>query len=169
MKKFILFLMLSLLILGCKEKNNIPPVQNFELKKYEGTWYEIARLPNKFEKDLINVTANYTFKKNFVEVLNQGTDKNTQKVKQAKGKAKFKGNTDEGNLKVSFFGPFYGTYKIIDLDYQNYQYAIVTSNGYDFLWILARESKLEEELLTNLLEKINNWGYDTQKLIYPQQ
>jgi apolipoprotein D and lipocalin family protein len=104
------------------------PVKNFDLSRYLGTWYEIARLPASFEKNLIHVTANYSLKNNGkVKVLNEGDDANTQKHKKAVGKAKIAQTPDVGYLRVSFFGPFYADYIILALD-NDYRYAMVASS-----------------------------------------
>jgi apolipoprotein D and lipocalin family protein len=149
-------------------QNKMEPVTNFKLDQYLGKWYEIARLPAKFEKNLIKVTANYSLKQNGkVKIENQGIDIITKKNKIAIGKAKFARSTDVGYLKVSFFGPFYGDYKIIELD-KDYQYAIVMSSN-KYLWILSRTPKLDQEILNKLLEKAKEAEIDTNKLYFAPQ
>ena len=145
----------------------IKPVSPFELSRYLGTWYEIARLPAWFERDLTNVTATYSLKKNgMVKVENAG--KKNGKPKIAIGKAKFAKETTVGYLKVAFFLSFYADYKIIDLDTVNYQYAMVGSS-YDYLWILCREPKLDKAILTALIEKAQKLGFNTGNLYYTPQ
>jgi apolipoprotein D and lipocalin family protein len=148
------------------------PVNGFELSKYLGTWYEIARMPVSFERDLVAVTATYGLQKHgTVSVLNQGHKKTVQgKLKKAHGKAKFAGNTDKGHLKVSFFWPFYADYIIVALDQKDYQYAMVVSEGFKYLWILSRTPHLDASILNGLLDKAKALGFDTQKLyMVPQE
>lgn len=148
------------------------PVNGFELSKYLGTWYEIVRMPVSFERDLVAVTATYGLQKNgTVSVLNQGHKNIVQgKLKKAHGKAKFAGNTDVGHLKVSFFWPFYADYIIVALDQQDYQYAMVVSEGFKYLWILSRTPRLDASILNGLLDKAKSLGFDMQKLyLVPQE
>ena len=168
--KLILFTLLSgLLLTGCRSSQStemIPAVRGFQLERYLGTWYEIARLPHTFERGMTEVSAVYTLEKNGnVQVVNSGVKNGAHRSIQ--GTAHFKGETSVGELRVSFFRPFYGDYRIIALS-PDYSYAIVTSSTRDYLWILAREKKLPEEKLKQLLEQIRAWGFDTTKLEYPQ-
>ena len=145
----------------------IKPVSRFELSKYLGKWYEIARLPAWFERDMTHVTANYTLKDNgMVRVENAGNKKGKHKV--AIGKAKFANEKTVGYLKVAFFLNFYSDYKIIDLDTVNYRYAMVASS-YDYLWILCREPKLDKEILSGFVDKAKNLGFDTKNLYFTPQ
>jgi apolipoprotein D and lipocalin family protein len=146
------------------------PVDSFELSKYLGTWYEIARMPAPFEKDLVAVTATYSLKPNgMVNVLNQGHKKTIDGEKSvANGKAKFAGDPSRGHLKVSFFWIFYGDYIIVDLDKDNYQYALVLSPP-KYAWILCRKPMLDKIVLERLIEKAKGLGHDTSKLIMVPQ
>lgn len=147
--------------------NDIKPVSPFELSKYLGKWYEIARLPAWFERDMTHVTATYTLKKNGkVRVENAGNRKGKRKV--AIGKAKFAKETNAGYLKVAFFWNFYADYKIIELDTVNYRYAMVGSS-LDYLWILCREPKLDKGILDSLVDKAQKLGFDTRNLYYTPQ
>jgi apolipoprotein D and lipocalin family protein len=147
--------------------NEIKPVSPFELSRYLGRWYEIARLPAWFERDMTHVTATYSLKKNgMVRVQNAG-NKNG-KSKTAIGKAKFANEKTVGYLKVAFFWNFYADYKIIDLDTVNYRYAMVGSS-LNYLWILCREPKLDKGILTALVENAQKLGFDTGKLYFTPQ
>jgi apolipoprotein D and lipocalin family protein len=147
-----------------------PPVKGFALEKYLGTWFEIARMPVSFEKDLVKVTATYELLKNGkVSVLNQGTKKATGKKQSARGKAKFAGSPDVGHLKVSFFGPFYADYIVVALDTASYQYAMVASKGFKYLWILSRTPKLDKGIIDNLIARARELGFDDKKLIWVEQ
>ncbi len=141
-------------------------VKNLDLERYAGTWYEIARFPHRFEKDLVGVTATYTLTAGkYIEVLNQGY-KNTLdgQFKQAKGKAKLADKNNTGHLKVSFFLWFYADYYVLELDETNYQYALVGSSSMNYLWILCRTAQMDETIYNKLLDKAKNRGYDISKL-----
>jgi apolipoprotein D and lipocalin family protein len=141
-------------------------VSPFELDKYLGVWHEIARLDMRFEKDLNNVTATYTLNENgTVKVNNQGYNYVSKEWKQAIGKAKFAGNTNEASLKVSFFGPFYAPYNVIALD-ENYQYAMVVGNNLKYLWILSREKTIPENIKSDYVAQAKKLGFATDELIW---
>ena len=145
---------------------NITPVQNFDINRYLGKWYEIARLDHSFEKGLEKVTAEYSFlDDDGVKVINRGFSADDNEWKQADGKAYFVNSKTEGYLKVSFFGPFYGSYVIFELD-ENYQYAFVTGADKSYLWFLSRAPKVDDDLKKHFLETVNKLGYDTAELIF---
>lgn len=147
---------------------NAKPVEDFELSRYLGTWYEIARLDFRFEKDLNNTSAHYDLdKKGRVTVLNSGYNYKKKEWTKAEGIAKFRKDTSIAALKVSFFGPFYSGYNVIALD-KNYQYALVVGKNLDYLWILAREKTIPEEVKTNYLRIAQKIGYNTSDLIWVQ-
>jgi lipocalin len=139
-------------------------VKEFNVQKYLGTWYEIARYQHSFEKDLVGVTATYTLKENGkIEVLNQGFLKTLEgKLKVAKGKAKL---TDQsGKLKVSFFLFFYADYNILELDQEDYQWAMIGSSTPDYFWILSRKPSIPDELYLKILQKAESRGYDLARI-----
>jgi len=145
-------------------------VTGFSLERYLGTWYEIARLDHRFERGLTQVTANYSMRDDGgVRVLNRGYKRAKSKWSEAEGKAYFVETPDIGRLKVSFFGPFYGAYNIIDLESENYSYALVVGNNTKYMWILARKPSLEPVVLESLLNKARKLGFATDELIYPQK
>lgn len=142
-------------------------VTGFELDRYLGTWYEIARLDHSFERGMTNVTANYSMRDDGgVSVVNRGYVVEKGEWEDAVGKAYFVGDADVGRLKVSFFGPFYGGYNIIELDKDNYQYALVAGPDRSYLWILARLPNLEQSILSNLVNKARDLNFPTDELIY---
>ncbi len=165
--KLILTLFSTLFLSACMGMpEKVQPVDNFELQRFLGTWYEIARLDHSFERGLSQVTAQYTLKDNgMVEVKNQGFDTDKKKWKDAIGKAKLAGDTDEGYLKVSFFGPFYSSYVIFELG-SNYDYAFVSGFNTDYLWLLARKPEISEELKQRFIAEAQKRGFDTQQLIF---
>ena len=172
MNKLIGFLISMLALLsGCTgHPDGVQPVVNFDLNRYLGVWYEIARLDHRFERGLSHVSATYTLQEDGgVAVLNRGFDKSTGKWQEAKGKAYFIGQPTVASLKVSFFGPFYGGYHVIDIDKDHYSYALVCGPSRSYLWILARARTLDQPTLDHLIATANKAGFDTAGLIYVEQ
>ena len=170
MKTQLLILLAVIGLTSCKPSQNLSTVGEVDIQKYAGQWYEIARLPNGFEKDLECVTATYTMKKNGkIEVLNQGHSiKDNTKAKKAKGTAWMPDGAYPGRLKVSFFWPFAGDYYIISLD-ENYAYALVGDPSRKYLWVLSRSSNLDESIYSELLGIAGTHGFDTHTMIKVKQ
>lgn len=145
---------------------SVEPVDDFELDKYLGTWYEIARLDNRFERGLRNITANYAVRDDGgVAVTNRGYSEKKGEWVDAVGKAYFVGKADTAHLKVSFFGPFYATYAVFELDSADYQYAFVSGNSHKYLWFLSRTPTVSDDMMEQFYQKAQNSGFDTSKLI----
>jgi apolipoprotein D and lipocalin family protein len=163
-----LSILLILFLTGCaKIPENVKPVENFELEKYLGKWYEIARLDHSFERGLSRVTADYSLRDDGgVRVLNRGYSAKQDRWKEAEGKAYFVKGSDQGYLKVSFFGPFYGAYVVFELDHKNYQYSLVCGPDKSYLWILARTPEIDSGLRESLVARATALGFDTGKLIF---
>jgi apolipoprotein D and lipocalin family protein len=163
----IIAIMVAALIGGCTSiPEDLTPVTGFDVDRYLGKWYEIARLDHSFERHLKNVSATYTRGENGeIRVLNKGFNFKTDQWKQIEGRALFLEDDTVGSLKVSFFGPFYGGYHIIDLDRQNYSYAMVTGPSRSYLWILSRTTTLDGAIYSDLIAKARKWGFNTEKLI----
>ena len=157
-----------LLLMGCAGiPNNVQPVSHFKLDQYLGRWHEIARLDHSFERGLSRVTANYTMRDDGgVRVVNRGYSASDNSWKEAEGKAYFVRSPDLGYLKVSFFGPFYGSYVIFDLDHEHYLHALVCGPDKSYLWILAREPVIGNDLKDRLVKKAASFGFDTDQLIF---
>lgn len=171
MKKIILFTLslLSLFLFACGGRSTTPlqAVQNFDAPKYMGKWYEIARFNHSFEEGMNHVYTQYALsKQGEITVKNVGFKKDIMYEANATGR--FKGASDMGEFEVCFFYPFYGTYKIILLD-PNYQYAIVTSSTYDYLWFLSRTPTLEKSILEKLLKVAKSYEFQTENLIFVEQ
>ena len=142
---------------------------NLELNKYLGTWYEIARLPNSFEKNLDRVTANYSLKENGdIRVLNRGYKIGSSEFKEAEGTAWIPDIKEPAKLKVRFFWPFTGKYWVIELD-KDYKYAMVGDPSRDYLWILSRERALSDSVYNNLLKSAEQKGFNTKIIIKVNQ
>jgi len=167
LKKFAL--LLTLLLPGCVGiPEGIKPVENFSLDRYLGRWYEIARLDHSFERGLSKVTAEYSLREDGgVRVLNRGYSETKQIWKEATGRAYFVNGAEQGYLKVSFFGPFYGAYIIFDLDQEDYQHALVCGPDKSYLWILSRTPTLDAEIVAGLVAKAAAAGFNTEELIFP--
>jgi apolipoprotein D and lipocalin family protein len=163
----VLFITGVLLLQACSQlPENIEPVTDFDVNRYLGTWYEIARLDHSFERGLQQVTAEYSLRDDGgIKVVNRGFDTQKQEWDEATGKAYFAGDKDVGQLKVSFFGPFYGGYNIIALD-EAYQYAMVCGPDRSYLWILARTPDLDQSIVEDLVKAAGGLGFATQELIY---
>ena len=166
-------LLLALLtaLSGCTGiPENVSPVSGFDVNRYLGRWYEIARLDHSFERGLQLVTAEYSLRDDGgLRVVNQGYDPAKQRWEKAEGKAYFIGDRHTGRLKVSFFGPFYGGYNIIELDHEAYQYALVSGPDTSYLWVLARQPELDISVVERLLSKATGLGFDTSGIIFVEQ
>lgn len=147
----------------------ITPVGGFDLQRYSGKWYEISRLDNRFERGLTDVSASYAAQADgSVKVINRGYDADAGRWKQAQGRALFNGDEHTGSLKVSFFGPFYGGYHVVALD-PDYRWSMVAGNDRSYLWILARDKRLPDDMMARLLAQARQLGFDTDKLITVNQ
>lgn len=146
-------------------------VKELDIQKYLGTWYEIARYDHGFERGLVGVTANYSFREDGkIKVLNSGYKNYLNgKFSEAVGKAKIPDPINEpAKLKVSFFLFFYGDYYVMELD-KDYQWALIGSSSDNYLWILSRKPQIDEDLYNELLDKLHRRGYDISKLIKVEQ
>lgn len=166
----ITFVIFTLFIFAFTSCSSIPKgataVKPFDKDKYLGTWYEIARLDYKWEKNLDNVTARYSLKPNGdIRVDNRGHNYKKDKDERSRGKAKPVGDPNEGRLKVSFFGPFYSGYNVIALD-KDYKYALVAGRNTKYLWILSRTKTIPESVKKEYLKKAEGLGFDTEELVW---
>ena len=167
-----LLLLFAVLLGGCAvaPPSGVTPITGFELNRYLGKWYEIARLDHSFERGLSNVSATYSPRDDGgVKVLNRGYDDRAGVWKEAEGRAYFTGEPTVGSLKVSFFGPFYGGYHIVALDRADYSYAMISGPSRDYLWILARTRQLPPAVLNDLLRQAKALGFATDQLIMVKQ
>lgn len=166
--KRVAILLFLLGLAGCTSvPEGVTPVTGFESERYLGTWYEIARFDHSFEDGLSRVTATYSKREDGgIRVLNKGYDAATGEWDEAEGKAYFVSDETTGHLKVSFFGPFYASYVIVELDKDNYQYSLVTGPDRSYLWILSRQPTLSQDVLDELLSKAKSLGYATDEFIW---
>lgn len=163
--------MILLISFSCKAQQTLlPTVSHVDLNRYLGCWYEIAKLPNSFEKGLDCITATYSLNNNgTIKVVNRGRKVN-QKTKwsQVKGKAWIPNNAFPGQLKVQFFWPFAGNYYILALD-ENYQYALIGDPSRNYLWILSKSKILDKEICAQLLVKAKELGFAVDKVEFVHQ
>jgi apolipoprotein D and lipocalin family protein len=165
------YLSFSLLILvalsGCTGMpEGVEPVSDFDKSRYLGTWHEIARLDHSFERGLVDVTAEYSLRDDgAVRVINSGTDSETGEYKVAEGHAKFVGDEGTAHLKVSFFGPFYGSYIVFELD-PNYRYAFVAGYNTDYLWLLARDTDISDDTRQLFTDRAQTLGFAVDDLVW---
>lgn len=157
----------ALLVAACVGvPDGVSVVRDFDAGRYLGTWYEIARLDHRFERGLSNVTATYAKRPDDgIAVLNRGYDDAANAWVDAEGKAYFVESPDVGRLKVSFFGPFYGAYNVIELDGDGYTYSMVAGPNRSYLWILSRTPDLDPAIYDRLVGIAADLGFPTDELI----
>ena len=164
-------LLSGMLLAGCLGMpEGITPVSNFELNRYLGTWYEIYRLDHSFERGLEQVTATYSMRDDGgVRVLNRGFSSATNTWEEAEGRAYFVEDASTGYLKVSFFGPFFGSYVIFSLDQDDYGYAFVSGPDTSYLWLLSRTPEVSDAVLTRFKNEAAGFGFPVDELILVNQ
>ncbi len=154
---------------GVRIPRGAQAVSDFDLEKYLGKWYEIARLDHRFEKHMEQNTAEYALKENgTIKVYNKGYDILKQEWRSVTGEARPAGEPAAGRLKVSFFKPFWSAYNIIDID-DNYRYTLVAGKNLKYLWILSRDTTIPDNFKDRFLKKAKQLGYDTDALIWVRQ
>ena len=159
----------ALLLAGCA--STLPPprvtaVTPFDVQRYAGRWYELARLDHAFERGMTDVSATYTAQADgSVRVVNRGYAPATGQWREAVGKALFTGAPTTGSLKVSFFGPFYGGYHVAALD-PDYRWSLVVGPDTGYAWILARDKQLSAAQRDAIVMRAQALGVDTSALIW---
>jgi apolipoprotein D and lipocalin family protein len=145
---------------------DIEPVTGFDSDRYLGTWYEIARLDHSFERGLTNVYAEYSLNEDgSVKVINRGYNAEEEQWEEADGRAVFVEDENTGHLKVSFFGPFYASYVVFELDKEEYSYSYVTGYNRDYLWFLSRTPEVSDEAMEAFRDRARAEGFDLNELI----
>lgn len=158
---------------GCstsRSTEDLPAVSGFRVEQYMGTWYEAARLPTWFERGLKDVQADYRIDPDGrILVTNSGTseENGTRKIIHGVAKAADPSNPGTGELKVSFFGPFYAPYRIIRLN-EDYSLAIVTSKTRNYLWVLTRGKRISTQQREECREWLTARDFDVAGLIWNQ-
>jgi apolipoprotein D and lipocalin family protein len=145
---------------------SVSAVESFDSRRYAGKWFEIARLENRFERNLNNTSGTYSLNEDgTIKVVNRGYNYKSGEWKEITGKARFVSSSDEAKLQVSFFGPFYSGYNVIALD-PNYEYALVAGKNRQFLWLLSREKTMPEQVRNEYLRKAESLGFRTSELVW---
>lgn len=162
----------AFLVVACSSPTpprGVTVVRPFEVQRFLGTWYEIARFDHRFERGLEKVTANYSLMQDGgIQVINRGYNPARGMWQKVTGKAYFTGASDTAALKVSFIGPFYGGYNVIALD-KDYRHALVCGPDRDYLWILSRTPTISDEVKQALLNSATRQGFDASKFIWVEQ
>ncbi|MEL4179789.1 lipocalin family protein [Roseateles sp. PN1] len=157
---------------GCMSTSPPPgvtAVQPFDLERYQGRWFEVARLDHRFERGMTDVSATYSAQTDgSVRVLNRGFDVATGQWREAVGRALFIGEPTTGSLKVSFFGPFYGGYHVAALD-PDYRWALVLGPDFSYCWILSRDKVLAPAQRDAITARAKALGVETADLIWVSQ
>jgi apolipoprotein D and lipocalin family protein len=170
----ILVFALMMSLVGCIDENKYPPlsiVPKVDINRYLGIWYEIARIDHSFQKDCVASTAEYSLRDDgYIKVINKCRKKNLGgEVATAEGKTWVIDKDSNAWLKVQFFWPFRADYVIIDLDENEYQYAVVGHPSRDYLWILSRTPQMEDGTYREILTNISKQKYDLARIQkYPQ-
>ncbi|MEC9314822.1 MAG: lipocalin family protein, partial [Pseudomonadota bacterium] len=152
-----------------KTSPELQVVPQVDIERYLGKWYEIARLDHGFERGLSQVTAEYSLRDDGgIRVINRGYSAADDKWEQAEGKAYFVEDKNTAHLKVSFFGPFYGSYIVFELDPQ-YQYAFISGPSRDYLWLLARQPQVSDKLKSEFIAAAKAKGFAVDELIFVEQ
>ncbi|MBE0495716.1 MAG: lipocalin family protein [Campylobacterales bacterium] len=161
-----LALFLGLFLGGCASRHpELPTVLHVNLERYAGTWYEIARYENRFEKGCVGASATYTQEGERLRVVNRCFDAQGTQIGEAKGVAKLASPFDTSKLKVSFFRPFYGNYWVLKLA-SDYRYAVIGEPSRQYFWILAREKALHVKDKEEILAHMKTLGYNLEKLFW---
>lgn len=170
MKKRVWMIAAAMLLSACVGvPDGITPVTNFERDRYLGKWYEVARLENRFEAGMSQVTATYSLNDDgSVAVLNRGFVDAEGSWTEAEGVAKFVDNDDLGHLKVSFFGPFYSSYVVFELA-EDYSHSFVTSRDKSYLWLLSRTPIADDALKQHFVARARELGFAADEIMFIDQ
>lgn len=171
MKVLNVFLLLGATLLSTAQSRSavgsvaLHTVEHVDLTRYSGKWYEIARYPNRFQRNCqADTSATYTLRKDGkVQVVNTCLEKNG-KMKTARGTAHIADKQTNAKLRVTFFWPFYGDYWVVGLD-PEYRYAIVGEPRRKYLWILSRTPEMTGDMYRQALEQVQTLGYDPARLL----
>ena len=154
---------------GLAIHSGIEPINDFNLNKYLGTWYEIARIENSFEEGLTNVTATYSLRKDGkVKVVNKGYDIEDEEWDEADGYAEFATKPHVAHLEVTFFWPFYADYVVFEID-PDYQYAFVTSDSNEYLWLLAKTPQVSQTVIERFMRVAREKNFKIEELVFVPQ
>ncbi|MCF8383525.1 MAG: lipocalin family protein [Chlorobium sp.] len=163
------FLFFVMLIAGCAPAPKDTPVvvDDFHLERFLGTWHEIVRTDNVFQRNVDRVSANYSVEEDgYITVVNKAYDVKIHRWRVRTGRAMLAGRRDKGALKMSFYGNFYSQCNIVALDMEHYSWALLCGRDKSMFWIVSRRPEIDPALLKRLLAKADSLGFDTSKLLY---
>lgn len=147
----------------------VEPVGNFDVERYTGKWYEVARIEHRFEKNLVRTRAEYSLEADgSLRVKNRGFSPGKRVWKEVTGRAQFLGGPSIASLKVAFFGPVYTGYHVVALD-EDYRWAMVIGDSLDYFWILSRTTELPSGVRHRLLKQARALGVDMDKVLWVLQ
>jgi apolipoprotein D and lipocalin family protein len=140
-------------------------VPQVDVQRYLGTWYEIATIPQRFQKGCVGVTAHYSPRADGdIDVVNVCRKNSLDgKERSVRGKAWVVDKTTNAKLRVRFFWPFSGAYWIIELD-KDYQWAVVGHPDRTYYWILSRTPQMDPAVYSELIRRAAEKGYDTSRI-----
>jgi apolipoprotein D and lipocalin family protein len=166
-RSLLLMVVFSAMLAGCTGlPRGVTPIGEFDARRYEGPWFEIMRLDHRFERDLSDVTATYRLRPDgSVQVINRGYDRKRCRWREIEGEAVFLGEPQTASLAVTFFRPFAGGYHVIALDRERYQWAMISGPTRGYLWILARQTELDPQVLERLIGQAGALGFRVEELI----
>ncbi len=163
---------LAALCSGCVNSSGVPPlktVAHVDLGRYIGTWHEIARYPNSFQKGCTGSTATYTLRGDGeIDVVNRCRDDGDGSLREAKGRAWVVDPASNARLKVSFFWPFRGDYWIIDLG-NDYEFAVVGAPSRKYLWVLSRTPLMGDDVFNGIMARIEQLGFERNRVVKSAQ
>lgn len=167
MRRILGLIILMLFVSSCVEvPDGITPVKNFKVKRFMGTWYEIARLDHPFERGMKSVTANYSIdREGEITIQNSGYMAKQSKWRYSEAKASLVDKKNVGFLKVSYIWPFYDAYVVFKLE-PDYDYVFVCGKDRSFLWLLSRTQYIDRDIIDEFEEEAKKLGFDTSALIY---
>lgn len=159
---------MTIFLVGCTGvPKGVTPVTGFDVERYLGTWYEVARLDHSFERGMTNVTATYLKNEDgTIGVVNRGYKTDNCRFEEAEGTARFQGDPSVASLSVTFFWPFAGGYHVFALDQQDYQYAMVAGPSRKYLWILSRSAELDTQVRDALIAEARRLEFPVEDLIF---
>ena len=155
----------SFAVAGPSRLPAVQTVAKVDPSRYMGRWYEIARLPNRFQNGCAGSYTDYSLRDDGqITVINSCHDEKDGSLRQVKGRAWVVDPDSKARLKVSFFWPFRSDYWIIKLG-KEYDYTVVASPNRKYLWILSRTAVMNDDLYADIMKEVDLQGFDTKNII----
>lgn len=159
-----------LLISGCTNyPKNIKPVVDFKKERFEGRWYEVARLANSLEQDFVDVTADYKLNDDGdFDVVFSNRHARTGEETQIDSVVGYKKKSHVGHFKATIFWPFYISFILYEVD-PSYKYAFLCSASGNEFWLLARTPTVPDDVMKKFKESVSKRGYPLDHLLMVEQ